>query len=378
MATAFDTSAPPSISRILERMCVNLQLSIDQVDQATQSYGAITEWLTAEGSKVRQFAPLLFPQGSLALDTTVRPVHQNQFDLDIVCRLSTQLDWTPDEMYELIWDRMAEHGTYRGMMKREKRCIRLEYHDDAQFHLDIVPAVRDRSQGGTFLQIADRVSDDRMIWKPSNPKGFKEWFDAQKVVLFEKYAKAHIEPLHQPLPAAQKATLTKAVQLLKRWRDVRWKDDPKMATPSIMLTYLAADYYGGQEDLVAAMTAILTGINAFVASGETVIISPANPKEIISEKWIDKPESYGAFAEAVAELRQSWNNIVSKCGPALGDALQELFGDQAARAIKDISQPISDARANGNLFTEKKSGALIQTASAAVGARIAPNTFFGN
>ena len=177
------TAKPPPVQfdlqPILNRLCVNLQLNETQVAKAQQSYGSVTTWLADKKSIVFPYSPLLYPQGSLLLDTTVRPIYQIEFDLDVVCVLSMGRPCTPEEVYKLIWDRMQEHNFYRDIMERKDRCIRLNYAKDSQFHLDIVPAVIDTTKAGTRILIADR--DGRwMVWKTSNPKGFLRWFVAAR------------------------------------------------------------------------------------------------------------------------------------------------------------------------------------------------------
>ena len=181
-----------------------------------------------------------------------------------------------------------------------------------------------------------------------------------------------------------KAALTKCVQLIKRWHDVKWKDDQPLATPSIILTYLAAACYEGEANLVEAMTTILVGMEDFVRSGEREILSPANrahPAEVISEKWLDRPACYDAFAAAIPGLREEWQSLVyHKRGTKLYESLNELFGDQATRAVRDVSESITEARTNGDLYAAKDKGRLLISAPAVAlsAARVKPNTHFGN
>lgn len=383
MAASLIDSVGFDLEHILDRLCVNLQLNPTQFERAEEGYSGVTKWLADVKSTVFRFRPLLYPQGSLLLDTTVRPIHQVEFDLDVVCVLDMGRDCTPEAVYELIWDRMHEHDTYRDIMEPKDRCIRLNYAEDSQFHLDIVPAVIDAAKGGDHVLVADKVGR-RMGWKTSNPKGFLRWFVSRKFVIGRKFARAIVEPLQRPLSAENKAVLTKCVQIIKRWRDVKWEDDQALATPSIVLTYLSAACYGGEETLTEAMTAILAGFDEFVRSGEREIFNPANladPAELISEKWLDRPACYAAFAREIPILRQQWESLVSRQrGTQLYNSLKELFGDQATRAIKDASAAITAARANGDLHAAKDRGQLLVSAPAVatLAAPVKPHTNFGN
>jgi hypothetical protein len=382
MATAVVPSVEFDLEHILDRMCANLQLSETQVEKANQSYGEVTDWLADAKSRVFCYAPVLHPQGSLLLDTTVRPIHQVEFDLDVVCILNLVPNATPEEIYQLIWDRMHEHKTYRGIMERMDRCIRLNYAKDSQFHLDIVPAIFDVTKGDTHILIADKLGD-RMVWKTSNPKGFHQWFVSRKVVVEKKTARALIEPLARPLSIEMKAVLTKCVQLVKRWRDVKWKHSQSLATSSIIITYLTAACYEGEETVTDAMPTILAGMAEFVRSGERKLVNPANtldPAEIISEKWLDNAACYDAFAGAVPALREEWDSLANKSGPKFFKTLEDLFGDQATRAIKDASDHITAAREKGDLYVAKAKARLMTSAPAASfsSVHVKPNTHFGN
>ena len=77
-------------------------------------------------------------QGSALLGTVVRPWAREEFDIDLLCILSTNRLQYPEPMaiYNLVADRLAERAVYRKIMKRKERCIELNY--AGQFHLDIV------------------------------------------------------------------------------------------------------------------------------------------------------------------------------------------------------------------------------------------------
>jgi hypothetical protein len=382
MVTAMVPSIEFSLEHILDRLCANLQLSETQIEKANQSYGEITDWLADAKSSVFRYAPVLHPQGSLLLDTTVRPIYQIEFDLDVVCILNLMPNATPEQIYQLIWDRMHEHKTYRGIMERMDRCIRLNYSKDSQFHLDIVPAIFDVIKGGTHILIADKLGD-RMVWKTSNPKGFHQWFVSRKVVVEKKTARALIEPLERPLSVEMKAVLTKCVQVMKRWRDAKWNERQTLATSSIILTYLTAAFYEGEETVTEAMPTILAGMEEFVRSGERKLLNPANrldPAEIISEKWLGNAACYEAFARAVPALREKWDSLAHKSGPKLFKALEDLFGDQATRAIKDASDHITAARAKGDLYVAKAKARLVTSTPAAAfsSVHVKSNTHFGS
>src|SRR5262245_42009940 len=205
---------------LLDRICQNIQLDATRYEKATTTYQAIGSWLGADDSPIRHYRPSIFPQGSLALDTTCRPLRYTEFDLDVVCLVAVPPTVLPNRVFDFILKRIRDHGTYAKMVHPMDRCIRLDYAGD--YHLDVVPAIPDPSceAGETCLFIPDRA---RQEWLPSNPQGYVKWYDEQatKRLLVEKFsAKASITPLREPVPFYSKPVLKLTTQLLKRWRDV--------------------------------------------------------------------------------------------------------------------------------------------------------------
>jgi hypothetical protein len=376
-----------SLSSILDRIAVGLQLTKSQFDRATEGYEGVTRWLGDVSSPLCYSNPHLFPQGSLALDTTVRPIRQVEFDLDVVCLLDRRNTRSPEELFDLVKDRLGAHPVYGRMMEAKDRCIRLNYAEEAQFHLDVVPAIPDYARGGSFILIPDgSCNGPAMTFKTANPKGFKAWFFDARDAILQKQARARIDPLEDPLSAANKAVLTKCVQLIKRWRDVRWKDEPALATPSIMLTYLSAEAYDGRAGLGTAFGSIVEGVCRFVDRNVRTVYNPANDREVISEKWLRTPACFTAFAEGIRDLRREWADLAADAAsPTKGlhdveKRLRRIFGEPATVAVKAASAAFAAARASGTLGAAKKDGALVTSFVAAPSAAVPsrPHTYFGN
>jgi hypothetical protein len=128
----------------LDQIGVILQLTPTMFESAERSYHAVGRWLHDDDSPVQIFDPLIHPQGSLLLKTTVKPVDHTEFDLDLVCLLQL-FGVKPLTVYDLLLDRMRSHRRYAPIILPERRCIRIDYAD--AFHLDIVPAIPDPDCG---------------------------------------------------------------------------------------------------------------------------------------------------------------------------------------------------------------------------------------
>jgi len=164
LTDSFDTQ----LDDLLERICVALELSRTQHKTAEGRYGAIGEWLSVPGSSLARFRPEIYPQGSLRIGTTVKPLARLEYDLDLVCELA--LDWqrirNPVAVLDGVEQRLREHDTYRRMVERKNRCIRINYANE--FHLDVLPACPHPGDGTDRVVVPDRKAQ---AWTASNPKG---------------------------------------------------------------------------------------------------------------------------------------------------------------------------------------------------------------
>ena len=74
------------------------------------------------------------------------------------------------------------------------RCWTLNYIDESNFHIDILPSVPYNDVDDENIAITDKNKDSYYIksadWEISNPKGYAEWFKDKS--RFELYKKEYI------------------------------------------------------------------------------------------------------------------------------------------------------------------------------------------
>lgn len=363
----------------LEHICFRLQIPDDQFNAARTRYEGVGEWLTREGSPVRTHRPRVFHQGSMLLDTTVRPLLRTEYDLDVVCLLNPPSTLSPRQVFDLIWNRMRASPDYRDIIKPKPRCIRVNF--PGKFHLDIVPAVPDSTASPTGLFIPDLPAEVGK-WKASDPEGFAKWFEVQCLKTKERVircsmAEASVDPIPDRQPYHAKRPLKRAVQLVKRWRDVRFHGTEELSTPSIVITRLAADFYDGDGRVTDAVMVVLDRMHEAFAKGQPVVRNPVNPKEVISEKWQNVPESFEAFKLAVADFRTKWRALPGLTGAHnVARALHDLFGDPAAEAVKESFAEIESAKAAKTLHVTTGTRTLVPAAAPAA-VKVQNHTFYG-
>ena len=320
MSSVLDSRAT-HLSFLLDEICRAIQLTATQQEDAKRKYEAVSKWLAAPHSALRDFNPQVFPQGSVAIGTTVKPVGREDHDVDSVALLRG--NFGPMRLYELVRDRLREHSDYRRILELKKRCLRLNYAGD--IHLDVLPARPRQWITETGLLVPDRALQD---WSPSDPKGFIAWFGQ---IAHRPYREIRlgVEPLPEPEDADAKSPLQRAVQLLKRRRDVFFDGDQDAAR-SIVLTTLAARSYGGERTEIEALAAALDGMAFEISAnpGILVVSNPTLPAENFGDGW--DAHSYAQFKRFVRSFRDEVSGLRTLSGPDLTLELSRMFGERPA------------------------------------------------
>lgn len=356
----------------LEQVCVALQLTDPQYEDARQKYQAVGKWLSVPGSPLSQFEPVIYPQGSMRIGTTNRPWVGDEFDLDLVCQLHGCGNAYPNTVYDAVYARLADNELYRPILEKKNRCVRLNY--AGNFHLDIIPACPDTLHGEPFIRVPDR---GMAAWKTSNPVGFADVFfeccELRIVSGTEALVKS-IQPLPSPVPSQYKYALQRIVQIMKRHRD-RFFDGDNDAARSIVLTTLALAFYRGEQSLQDGLKTILNGILSVIEAchGILPVPNPSNPQENFSDAWT--PDSYADFVAYIRNFRQQLNRLIQADGlESTHDALGRLFGTAvASKAISAFGAGTEQLRRENNLRITK-TGALTTVGS---GIGIRHNNFYG-
>lgn len=376
------------LAAAIEDLAESVDIPPSKYKMAVERYTAVGGWLDAVDSPLKRYRPRVYPQGSFRLGTVIRPVFEGReadYDIDLVCCLDAgHSGFHPRDIKHLIGDRLKVHGTYRRMLDDEgRRCWTLKYaeSDGVGFHLDALPAVPSSSPTIQVLvglgvnpafarhaiEITERRHEGEYLWVRggSNPEGYAQWFDgvnasaAARVTLVQKRrlfeANRGIYASVRDVPdALVRSPLQRAVQVLKRHRDVRFSGHPleKQKPISIIITTLAARAYSGEPDAASALAAILQRVEDFSTSGVIErqqdrwrIPNPVNPGENFADRW-NEPGSRRAeaFFQWVAWALQDL--ACAEEQPSVDDAkavLSEALGvrsSSARHAASGVPVPI--------------------------------------
>lgn len=305
--------------------------------KARERYQSFGDHLHRPGSTLAVHDPKVFPQGSFNLGTAIRPLSEDEeYDVDLVVEL-TQLDKatvTQAKLSEMLGVEVrsyADINNFSSPPEQKARCWRLPYADaDLPFHMDAVQAVPEddevkaelTARGVLFgwaaraIAVTDRDHPRYTAicrdWTTSNPSGYATWFKLQMEPAIRRQIKkrggvalASIESIQ---PYEEKTPLQRSIQLLKRHRNMHFRDDPGQAPISMLLTTLCAHAYEQEEDLAEALTGILSRMKAYIQPAAPRVPNPANPLEDFADRWEDDPtledDFYGWLDQAQRDFEQ--------------------------------------------------------------------------
>jgi len=369
---------------VIDRIIAALELSHTQHGEATRSYQAVAQVLA---KWIPGINVAIHPQGSMRQGTTIKPMNQEQFDLDMLCWLELDAAQNaPEAVYERVWTALGKDETYRGMRNKKSRCIELIYPAEKQFHLDVVPAVPASALNGSIY-----VPDQELKrWCHSSPLVFcDKWFKKagetlpriHKIAIAnardEKIinASAYVEPMPE-YGAFEKTPLQRVVQLLKRDRDVHFQNDTKYRPASVLLTTLTTHSYSSVvqdsvSDLFEFVLKVVAKLPDFIEVTGPVnrrtfaVFNPVNHPENFAEKWTE--EHYARFRAWHTRLMTGLQCIAESRGQGMDVLLNRIsdnFGKQAV--IKAADALGADTRALHEEGRLRVSSGLVGTVGAIV------------
>ena len=369
---------------ILSRIADELNITDTMYKKAVSSYESVGEWI-GEGL---DYDPCIMPQGSMNLGTVVRPLSDKEdYDIDLVCLLKNGKKLTAEQVKKKVGDRLKENKLFAGKLDPEgKRCWTLQYND---FHMDILPCVPHAQSyinpGQTAIDLTDknkRLNNYR--FKPSDPAAYHDWFYAKAQPLYtlmnsRMAAKAtEIKPVPNNA-SCLKTPLQKAIQLLKRHRDVCFQKNPDNAPISIIITTLAAEACPHESNVYVALAKILERIPKLVEShnGFYKVKNPVMPDENFAEKWNVDPNKYKAFVDWCAKANMELIKVTEKRGldELAAHYKKVLMSQPVERAFRNYGDDALKARMNGALRVVGPTFGLSTTAK--MGKTVSSHTFYG-
>lgn len=396
------------LDRILAEIAFNVQLPPSLHRKATDRYKAVRTFLEGTDAFEDQIEHF-YPQGSMAIDATIsNRGTDDEFDIDIVAQLGGRFrSMQPNEILDELFDAL---DGYQGLkVARQTRCVTLYYADG--MHLDITPALRktntpDRQSAITHSKGPIARSDDDFV--PMNAYGFANWYTDRtpfevKVVeefnrrwrLFEAAsyrADADVDEVPDQIEFVAKNTATLALQLTKRYRNIRYASYDGRIPPSVMMScmagFVAEPGLTLSQMLLKLCRYIAREIRAASARGELLQVSnPTHEDDVFTDRWPENQKQQIQFARYLDELVEGLEEAMEMSPGELGDWLREMFGDRVvSRAVDEIAKEAEAVREGRHSYSPSGKVILPSAAAAAIATPSAaratptptPHTFFGD
>jgi hypothetical protein len=130
-----------------------------------------------------------------------------------------------------------------------------------------------------------------------------------------------------------KTPLQRAIQILKRHRDVRFRDDQENRPVSIILTTLAARAYRGEGTVYDSLLRIVSDMPLFIENrnGRYWVQNPVEPGENFADKWNEKPERRDAFLKWLVDVKRDFTAAATT--RTLDDAAYVLKGQLSSSSV---------------------------------------------
>lgn len=360
------------LNDILLGLAKDIDISPTNFKRAKNAYESVGAYLMRVFYPDLKTEPEIYPQGSFRLGTVVKPItDRDEYDVDLVCQLDyDKLSKTQKFVKSVVGQALINHGTYNGKLDKEKRrCWRIKYEkgsDGLSFHMDILPCVPEddstkqalvnNSIPWIFAQNAVGITDKEDSnfhhisneWPSSNPKGYAKWFDLikerypdymnlsaqQKKYIYQNTFNEERQLIYASLDKVPeqlvRTPLQRAIQILKRHRDIYFQNALDSRPLSIIITTLSARFYDGEIEIYPTLRNIIEKLYQYAS-------------------FLDED-----YSNNVYELRDFYDLNPSKILPIIDKPIYKLKGKWY------IPNPVNLAENFADQWDNKKATAFFQ------------------
>ena len=360
-----------NIDAMYRKIATEIEISETQAEKAKESYEAVGNYLN---NNIKQYDVRIFPQGSFMLGTVIKPISdKDEYDIDLVATIDNKFTSAKD-LKNIVGDVLKTSDRYSEKVEEGKRCWTIQYSESANYHMDILPTMKSDTYFQNKKLIMTHKEDENSDYefRQTNPEAYYDWFvkrmEEEKKKLTEEYAiRNKIEIVEVP-EYKIKTTLQIAIEILKRYRDIKFKDTPDIKPISIILTTLMARIFTGKENVYELIEKFSKEYVLYLEkdeNGNVLIQNPVNENENFADKWPSNPERKEAFFKFMDDLKYDLvtNKVLLEGNiREQADAYKKLFGENMVNKVyENIAQKTREEREksnmylkeNGNLTTEK-------------------------
>lgn len=352
-----------NIDKMLRKIGKEIEISKTEHEKAVKSYNAVGTFID---NNIPQYDIKVVPQGSFRLGTVIKPItDEDEYDIDLVAIIDHKF-LSAKELKNIVGDALKSSDRYSEKLVEGKRCWTIEYSESSKYHMDILPTMMSDTYSTnkelTMTHKEDEKSDYE--FRQTNPEAYYDWFvertEEERKRLKEEYAiRNKLEIVDVP-EYEIKTTLQVAIQILKRYRDIKFKETPDIKPISIILTTLMAKVYTGKESVYELIEKFSKEYMMHIEkdeNGNIIIRNPVNENENFADKWPKYPERRKAFFKFMTELEEDLvtNRILLEGNiREQADFYKKLFGENMVnRAYENIANETRSEREKANIYIKE-------------------------
>ncbi len=357
----------------------SIDISDDLFDDATKEYQNLGNWLDRN---TPEYSISVYPQGSFALGTVVKPItEKDEYDLDLVCEFDLSYGLTARQLkVDIVKPLLINYRRITGDIIEKRRCWHVEYDEVPNFHMDVIPAVDHM----TCIDITDHDEEaDTYSYLGSNPKGYVNWFFEQCKKMTDSMYDTYVRNENVFVDEADvekvkrykiKTPLQRAVQLLKRHRDIMFDGKPDKLKPiSIIITTIAGQLYDNEDNIYDALDTILSKAERYITDNmkgnQYYIENPSFPGENFADKWNEHPERANEFIKWIIQARKDLtsSDLLFMKRSDMAKHIKGTFGITAGtKVFTEMAKADSAAIKSSTLKVDTKTGSLSSSGTIAV------------
>lgn len=204
----------------------------------------------------------------------------------------------------------------------------------------------------------------------SDPYAYHAWFEGRMkdILHIEKgnYAARNNVDIAKVPTYKVRTPPQKAIQLLKRHRDILFQDNDEDAPISIIITTLAALSYNGEANVYEALCNIIDKMPQFIEARGTEywIANPVMHEENFADKWNEIPNKRTSFMYWIQKVKKDLITDPLSCfgQDSIANQYKQVLGKTPVeRAMCAIGNATRTARENGNLYINGLTGGITTT-----------------
>lgn len=352
-----------NIDKMLRKIAKEIEISKTEYEKAVKSYNAVGTFID---NNIPQYDIKIVPQGSFRLGTVTKPItDEDEYDIDLVAIIDHKF-LNAKELKNIVGDALKSSDRYSEKLVEGKRCWTIEYSESSKYHMDILPTMMSDTYSTnkelTMTHKEDEKSDYE--FRQTNPEAYYDWFlermEEERKRLKEEYAVRNKLEIVDVPEYEIKTTLQVAIQILKRYRDIKFKETPDIKPISIILTTLMAKVYTGKESVYELIEKFSKEYMMHIQkdeNGNIIIKNPVNENENFADKWPKYPERREAFFKFMTELEKDLvtNKILLEGNiREQADLYKKLFGENMVnRAYENIANETRSEREQANIYLKE-------------------------